>query len=63
MDIHVSKRVLQSELVAELFQKDPAEGSVSLSGGKSSLANGSISSGKRAHREHKLTVGFQVSGL
>ena len=55
--------MLQSELVAELFQKDPAEGSVSLSGGKSSLANGSISTGKRAHREHKLTVGFQVSGL
>jgi len=46
----------QSELVAELFQKE--------SGGSlpnSSLANGSVRSGKRAHREHKLTVGFQVS--
>ncbi|XP_039550928.1 unconventional myosin-Vb isoform X2 [Pimephales promelas] len=47
-------RASQSELVAELFQKE--------SGGSlpnSSLANGSVRSGKRAHREHKLTVGFQ----
>ncbi|KAM7410167.1 hypothetical protein PAMA_001558 [Pampus argenteus] len=40
----------QSELVAELFQQQ---------GNVSSVANGSIRSGKRAHREHKLTVGFQ----
>ncbi|KAM4628733.1 unconventional myosin-Vb [Polymixia lowei] len=52
-------RASQSELVAELFQVEPTGSSVSLSGGRSSLANGSILSGKRAHREHKLTVGFQ----
>ncbi|XP_042271676.1 unconventional myosin-Vb [Thunnus maccoyii] len=39
----------QSELVAELFQQQ----------GNVSVANGSIRSGKKAHREHKLTVGFQ----
>lgn len=42
----------QSELVAELFQQQ---------GGAPSVANGSVRSGKRAAREHKLTVGFQVS--
>uniref|UniRef100_A0A673JKY2 Methyl-CpG binding domain protein 3b n=1 Tax=Sinocyclocheilus rhinocerous TaxID=307959 RepID=A0A673JKY2_9TELE len=50
-------RASQSELVAELFQKESAGGSLP----NSSLANGSIRSGKRAHREHKLTVGFQVT--
>ncbi|XP_034387321.1 unconventional myosin-Va isoform X2 [Cyclopterus lumpus] len=40
----------QSELVAELFQQ---------LGTASSVANGSVRSGKRAAREHKLTVGFQ----
>ncbi|XP_054644511.1 unconventional myosin-Vb isoform X3 [Dunckerocampus dactyliophorus] len=40
----------QSELVAELFQQQ---------GNKPSVANGSVRSGRRAHREHKLTVGFQ----
>ncbi|TWW57764.1 Unconventional myosin-Vb [Takifugu flavidus] len=40
----------QSELVAELFQQQ---------GNLSSGANGSVRSGKRAAREHKLTVGFQ----
>ncbi|XP_061743769.1 unconventional myosin-Vb-like [Nerophis ophidion] len=40
----------QSELVAELFQQH---------GSKASVANGSVRSGRRAHREHKLTVGFQ----
>ncbi|XP_043986101.1 unconventional myosin-Va isoform X2 [Gambusia affinis] len=40
----------QSELVAELFQQR---------GGAPSVANGSVRSGKRAAREHKLTVGFQ----
>ncbi|XP_015251514.1 PREDICTED: unconventional myosin-Va-like [Cyprinodon variegatus] len=40
----------QSELVAELFQQ---------LGGAPSVANGSVRSGKRASREHKLTVGFQ----
>ncbi|XP_056614030.1 unconventional myosin-Vb isoform X2 [Triplophysa dalaica] len=49
-------RASQSELVAELFQKEPA-GEVLPN---SSLPNGSLRSGKRAHREHKLTVGFQV---
>ena len=44
--------VSQSELVAELFQQQ---------GNVSSVANGSVRSGKRATREHKLTVGFQVS--
>uniref|UniRef100_A0A674ELA7 Methyl-CpG binding domain protein 3b n=1 Tax=Salmo trutta TaxID=8032 RepID=A0A674ELA7_SALTR len=50
-----------SQLVAELFQQKPVGGSLSLSGGKSSLPNGSLRSGpgKRAQREHKLTVGFQ----
>uniref|UniRef100_A0A8C9YPD7 Methyl-CpG binding domain protein 3b n=1 Tax=Sander lucioperca TaxID=283035 RepID=A0A8C9YPD7_SANLU len=42
----------QSELVAELFQQQ---------GNVSSVANGSVRSGKRATKEHKLTVGFQVS--
>ncbi|XP_028259354.1 unconventional myosin-Vb [Parambassis ranga] len=40
----------QSELVAELFQQQ---------GNAPPVANGSIRSGKRATREHKLTVGFQ----
>ncbi|XP_030583367.1 unconventional myosin-Vb [Archocentrus centrarchus] len=40
----------QSELVAELFQQQKDV---------SPVANGSICSGKRATREHKLTVGFQ----
>ncbi|XP_078115347.1 unconventional myosin-Vb [Sander vitreus] len=40
----------QSELVAELFQQQ---------GNVSSVANGSVRSGKRATKEHKLTVGFQ----
>ncbi|KAM3619892.1 uncharacterized protein V6R79_015415 [Siganus canaliculatus] len=44
-------RASQSELVAELFQQ---QGNAS-----SSVANGSVRSGKRATREHKLTVGFQ----
>ncbi|XP_063058130.1 unconventional myosin-Va [Engraulis encrasicolus] len=44
----------QSELVAELFQQDSAGGAAALS-----VPNGAIRSGKRAHREHKLTVGFQ----
>ncbi|KTF92510.1 hypothetical protein cypCar_00005417 [Cyprinus carpio] len=48
-------RASQSELVAELFQKESAGGSLP----NSSIANGSVRSGKRAHREHKLTVGFQ----
>ncbi|KAJ8374528.1 hypothetical protein SKAU_G00051080 [Synaphobranchus kaupii] len=48
-------RASQSELVAELFQQEPAGGALS----QSSLPNGSLRSGKRAHREHKLTVGFQ----
>ncbi|KPP70302.1 unconventional myosin-Vb-like, partial [Scleropages formosus] len=52
-------RASQSELVAELFQQDPAGGALSLSGLNSSIPNGSLRSGKRAHREHKLTVGFQ----
>uniref|UniRef100_A0A3P8SCX0 Methyl-CpG binding domain protein 3b n=1 Tax=Amphiprion percula TaxID=161767 RepID=A0A3P8SCX0_AMPPE len=41
----------QSELVAELFQQQ---------GNVPSAANGSVRSGKRATREHKLTVGFQI---
>lgn len=41
----------QSELVAELFQ---------LQGSALSVANGSVRSGKRAARENKLTVAFQV---
>ncbi|XP_055073838.2 unconventional myosin-Va [Misgurnus anguillicaudatus] len=48
-------RASQSELVAELFQKESA-GDVPHN---SSLPNGNLRSGKRAHREHKLTVGFQ----
>ncbi|XP_071343628.1 unconventional myosin-Va [Trachinotus anak] len=40
----------QSELVAELFQQQESV---------SAVANGSVRSGKRATREHKLTVGFQ----
>lgn len=48
-------RASQSELVAELFQKESAGGCLP----NSTLANGSVRSGKRAHREHKLTVGFQ----
>ncbi|XP_061682257.1 unconventional myosin-Vb [Syngnathoides biaculeatus] len=40
----------QSELVAELFQSH---------GKGPNVANGSIHSERRAHREHKLTVGFQ----
>ncbi|XP_039984530.1 unconventional myosin-Vb [Xiphias gladius] len=40
----------QSELVAELFQQQE---------NPSTVANGSVRSGKRATREHKLTVGFQ----
>uniref|UniRef100_A0A8C9R3L1 Methyl-CpG binding domain protein 3b n=1 Tax=Scleropages formosus TaxID=113540 RepID=A0A8C9R3L1_SCLFO len=36
-------------------------GALSLSGLNSSIPNGSLRSGKRAHREHKLTVGFQKS--
>ncbi|XP_056234565.1 unconventional myosin-Vb [Seriola aureovittata] len=40
----------QSELVAELFQQQETV---------STVANGSVRSGKRATREHKLTVGFQ----
>uniref|UniRef100_A0A4W6CF29 Methyl-CpG binding domain protein 3b n=1 Tax=Lates calcarifer TaxID=8187 RepID=A0A4W6CF29_LATCA len=40
----------QSELVAELFQQQE---------NVSPVANGSVRSGKRATREHKLTVGFQ----
>uniref|UniRef100_A0A3B4GL39 Methyl-CpG binding domain protein 3b n=1 Tax=Pundamilia nyererei TaxID=303518 RepID=A0A3B4GL39_9CICH len=41
----------QSELVAELFQQQR---------NASPVANGSIRSGKRATREHKLTVSFQI---
>uniref|UniRef100_A0A6Q2YXS4 Methyl-CpG binding domain protein 3b n=1 Tax=Esox lucius TaxID=8010 RepID=A0A6Q2YXS4_ESOLU len=53
--------VLRAKLVAELFQQAPAGGNLSLSAGKSSIPNGSLCSGpgKRAHREHKLTVSFQ----
>ncbi|GAA6219409.1 unconventional myosin-Va-like [Lates japonicus] len=40
----------QSELVAELFQQQE---------NVSPVANGSVRSGKRVTREHKLTVGFQ----
>ncbi|XP_029001727.1 unconventional myosin-Vb [Betta splendens] len=40
----------QSELVAELFQQQENGPTV---------ANGSVRSGKRSAREHKLTVGFQ----
>ncbi|KAG9266869.1 unconventional myosin-Vb-like [Astyanax mexicanus] len=48
-------RASQSDLVAELFQQQSAGGSISAS----SVPNGGVRSGKRAHREHKLTVGFQ----
>ncbi|AWP11129.1 putative unconventional myosin-Vb-like [Scophthalmus maximus] len=41
----------QSELVAELFQQQDVD--------VSTVANGSVRSGKRATREHRLTVGFQ----
>ncbi|XP_053369794.1 unconventional myosin-Vb [Clarias gariepinus] len=47
-------RASQSELVAELFQQGSAGGPLSAS---SVPAN--VRSGKRAPREHKLTVGFQ----
>ncbi|XP_068175280.1 unconventional myosin-Va [Antennarius striatus] len=40
----------QSEVVAELFQQQES---------KASVANGSIRSGRKTTREHKLTVGFQ----
>uniref|UniRef100_A0AAY4CV86 Methyl-CpG binding domain protein 3b n=1 Tax=Denticeps clupeoides TaxID=299321 RepID=A0AAY4CV86_9TELE len=49
----------QSELVAELFQQGAAGGALTLLTLKSSIPNGSLRSGKRPHREHKLTVGFQ----
>ncbi|KAJ8419084.1 hypothetical protein AAFF_G00005830 [Aldrovandia affinis] len=52
-------RASQSELVAELFQPEPPGCALSQSGTKSGLPNGSLRSGKRAHREHKLTVGYQ----
>uniref|UniRef100_A0A8C5GSP3 Unconventional myosin-Vb-like n=1 Tax=Gouania willdenowi TaxID=441366 RepID=A0A8C5GSP3_GOUWI len=39
-----------SQLVSELFQQH---------GNMATVANGSVRSGKRATREHKLTVGFQ----
>uniref|UniRef100_A0AAY5EE05 Methyl-CpG binding domain protein 3b n=1 Tax=Electrophorus electricus TaxID=8005 RepID=A0AAY5EE05_ELEEL len=48
-------RASQLELVAELFQQEPAGGSLSAS----SVRNGPVRSGNKAHREHKLTVGFQ----
>uniref|UniRef100_A0A8D3AIB8 Methyl-CpG binding domain protein 3b n=1 Tax=Scophthalmus maximus TaxID=52904 RepID=A0A8D3AIB8_SCOMX len=40
-----------SQLVAELFQQQDVD--------VSTVANGSVRSGKRATREHRLTVGFQ----
>uniref|UniRef100_A0AAR2LMA9 Methyl-CpG binding domain protein 3b n=1 Tax=Pygocentrus nattereri TaxID=42514 RepID=A0AAR2LMA9_PYGNA len=40
---------------SQLFQQKPVGGSLSVS----SVPNGGVRSGKRAHREHKLTVGFQ----
>nr|XP_061790615.1 unconventional myosin-Vb [Nerophis lumbriciformis] len=43
-------RASQSDLVVELFQQQ---------GKGPSMANGSVHVGRRAHREHKLTVGFQ----
>ncbi|XP_048832593.1 unconventional myosin-Vb isoform X2 [Brienomyrus brachyistius] len=52
-------RASQSELVAELFLKEPAGGALSSSALKASIPNGSLHSEKRAHREHKQTVGFQ----
>uniref|UniRef100_A0AAY4CVE3 Methyl-CpG binding domain protein 3b n=1 Tax=Denticeps clupeoides TaxID=299321 RepID=A0AAY4CVE3_9TELE len=48
-----------SQLVAELFQQGAAGGALTLLTLKSSIPNGSLRSGKRPHREHKLTVGFQ----
>lgn len=48
-----SSSVCQSELVAELFQQ---QGDAS-----SAAEDRSIGSGRRAAREHKLTVGSQVS--
>ncbi|KAB5559196.1 hypothetical protein PHYPO_G00026200 [Pangasianodon hypophthalmus] len=47
-------RASQSELVAELFQQGSAGGPLSAS----SVPAG-VRAGKRAHREHKLTVAFQ----
>ncbi|KAF4083247.1 hypothetical protein AMELA_G00137780 [Ameiurus melas] len=47
-------RASQSELVAELFQQGSAGGPLS-----ASSVPASVRPGKRAHREHKLTVGFQ----
>nr|XP_015220858.1 PREDICTED: unconventional myosin-Vb-like isoform X1 [Lepisosteus oculatus] len=53
----------QSELVAELFQEEPAEGALTLHGLKSVLPNGSLRAGRRSGlstiREYKQTVGFQ----
>ncbi|XP_069042124.1 unconventional myosin-Vb [Lepisosteus oculatus] len=53
----------QSELVAELFQEEPAEGALTLPGLKSVLPNGSLRAGRRSGlstiREYKQTVGFQ----
>ncbi|CAL8349136.1 unnamed protein product [Gadus morhua 'NCC'] len=53
-------RASQSEVVAELFQQ-PAPGDCeAVAGGTSSSpTNGSLRSGRRSHKEHKLTVGFQ----
>ncbi|XP_076880577.1 unconventional myosin-Va [Brachyhypopomus gauderio] len=48
-------RASQLELVAELFQQEPIGGALSAS----SVHNGLVRSGNKAHREHKLTVGFQ----
>ncbi|XP_060797434.1 unconventional myosin-Va [Neoarius graeffei] len=47
-------RASQSELVAELFQQGSAGGPLS-----ASSVPATVHTGKRAHREHKLTVGFQ----
>uniref|UniRef100_A0A4W5Q335 Methyl-CpG binding domain protein 3b n=1 Tax=Hucho hucho TaxID=62062 RepID=A0A4W5Q335_9TELE len=53
--INILRASQVSPLVSELFQQEP------VGGGKSSLPNGNLRSGpgKRAQREHKLTVGFQ----
>ncbi|XP_041791311.1 unconventional myosin-Vb [Chelmon rostratus] len=48
--INILKASQVRHLVAELFQQQ---------GNVSSVANGSVRSGKRATREHRLTVGFQ----
>ncbi|TRY62309.1 hypothetical protein DNTS_025855 [Danionella cerebrum] len=48
-------RASQSELVNELFQKESTGGCIV----NPSLSNGMIQPGKRGHRDHKLTVGFQ----